>query len=77
MRDPASCRHQVYRARLDPLDRAQAVAMVDRARKQEGYGRKIDVRMRPNVHTLPRTEPGRPHLVEEDERTDHCPFLVR
>jgi len=39
MADARSRRHQVHRARLDSLDGAEAVAMVDRTGEQIGHGR--------------------------------------
>jgi len=76
MRDPAAGGHQVDRSGLDPLDRAQAVAMVDRAFEQIGDGGEVDVRVRSDVDAFACRKPCGPHLVEEDERPDHRPLLV-
>ncbi len=35
------------------------------------------MRVRPHVEPLPGDELNRPHLVEEDEGTDHLPLAVR
>jgi hypothetical protein len=77
MGDPSSGGHQIHRARLDPLVNAEAVAVVDRSGEQIGDGRKVDMRVRPDVDALPGIEMRRPHLVEEDEGADHGSLLVR
>jgi hypothetical protein len=52
VRDSTPGRHQVYRAGLDPLFRPDAIPVHDRARKQEGDGRQVDVRMRADIDAL-------------------------
>ena len=71
--DAAARAHPVHVAGIDGLHRAEAVAVVDGAVEQVGDGRKPDMRMRPHVHAFPDREFGGPHLVEEDERSDHAP----
>jgi hypothetical protein len=39
--------------------------------EQVGDSREADVGVRANVHGLTRNELNRPHLIEEDEWTDH------
>ena len=45
--------------------------MHDLAVEQIGDGREPDVGMRAHVDTRADQELGRPHLIEEDERSDH------
>src|SRR5439155_2756864 len=73
MRDAATRRHPVDLARPDGLDGAQIVAMHDLAVEQVGDGGKADMRVRPDVDAASGFELRRPHLVEEDERSDHAP----
>jgi hypothetical protein len=77
MNDAAAGRHQVHRARLDRLERAERIAVIDRAGEQVGDGGEIDVGMRPTSMPSPWRQMRRPHLVEEDERADRRPLLVR
>ena len=77
MRNPATGGHQVHRARLDPLERAKAVAMIDGPVEKIGYGRQVDVRVRPDVDPVTRPKPRGPQLVEEDEGADHRPLARR
>ena len=74
--DAMTSRHQIDCARLDPLAGAEAVAMLDGAGEQIGDRRQVDVRVRGRRCPAGR-QPGRAHLVEEDERPDHGPLLVR
>ena len=69
--------HEVHRAGGDLQRIALAVAVHHGAVEQVGDGGKPDMRVRPHVEPLPGDELNRPHLVEEDERTDHLPFAVR
>ncbi len=69
--------HQIDRAGLDPLHRPDAVAMLERALEQVGDGGEVDVGVRADVHALVDAKPRRAHLIEEDERADHRPLLVR
>src|SRR6476469_6736115 len=69
--------HQIDRARLDHLMRADAVAMLDRPFEQISDGGEVDVRVRPNVHALAGGKPRGPELVYEDEGPDHRPFARR
>ncbi len=77
MDDAAARRHQVDLARPDRQGGAEAVAMVDLAIEQVAHGRKPDMRMRPDVHPLPKQEFGRAELIEEDEGPDHLATLRR
>jgi hypothetical protein len=77
MGDAASGGHQVHGAGRDLERVAFAVAMHDAAVEQIGDGRQPDVRMRAHVHAPPRHELHRPHLIEEDEGTDHLALAVR
>src|SRR5260370_17094334 len=45
--------------------------------EQIGDGGEPDVRARTHVEPLPCQELNRPHLIEEDERTDHLALAVR
>jgi hypothetical protein len=76
MDDALARGHQIDRAGLDPLARAERIAMVDRAVEQIGDCREVDVRMRTHVDAVADFEMRRPHLVEEQERADHRPLLV-
>ncbi len=51
--------------------------MIDRAGEQIGDGGEIDMRMWPHVDPGAGIELRRTHLIEEDERPDHRPLLVR
>src|ERR1044072_967139 len=51
--------------------------MVDRSGEQIGDGGEVDVRVRADVDPGAGGEPGRPHLVEEDERPDRGALAVR
>jgi hypothetical protein len=44
--------------------------MIDRPGEQIGDGGEIDVRVRADVYAFARRQMRRPHLIEEDERTD-------
>ena len=77
MGDAAAGGHQIDRAGLDPLVGAEAVAMVDGAGEQIGDRRQVDVRVRAHVDAAADLQLRRAHLVEEDERPDHRPLLVR
>src|SRR5690606_33694837 len=79
MRDPAAGRHPIHLAGLDRLLGAYAVAMHDLAREEVRDRRQTDVRMRTDIDVArdPRLEDERPHVIEEDERTDHSPPRVR
>src|SRR4051794_16455639 len=77
MRDAASCGHPVHVARHDGLLGAQAVPMHDRAVKQIGNCCQADMRMGADIEPLAREELARPHLVEEDEGSDHLPLSGR
>src|SRR5256885_3453774 len=77
MDDPAPRGHQVDRARLDHLVRADAVAVLDRAYEQIGDGGEVDVRVRTHVHPLAGGQPRGAELVDEDERADHSPLARR
>ena len=48
--------------------------MNDRAGKQIGDRGQADVRMGPHVHALARSQLGRSHLIEKDERSGRSPF---
>ena len=76
MDDAAPGRHQIHLARRDCLEGAEQIAMVDRAGEQIGHGGEVDMRMRADVDAVAGRQPGRPHLVEEDERPDRRPRLV-
>jgi hypothetical protein len=56
---------------------AVAVAVLDSAVKKIGDGRKPDMGMRANVQALAGDELHRPHLIEENERTNHLAIGVR
>ena len=77
MDDAAAGCHQVDRAGLDHLMRADAVAMLDRAVEQISDRREIDVRMRAHVHALSGRKPRRAELVDEDEGPHHGPLAGR
>src|SRR5690606_38745588 len=79
MRDSPPGRHPVHLARPDRLLAADAVAMHDLAVEEIGDRRKADVRMRPDVDLARNAglEVHGPHMVEEDERTDHPAFRER
>jgi hypothetical protein len=51
--------------------------MHDTPIEEIGHGRKANVGVWSHIHTLSRKELHRPHLIEEDERTNHLPLLVR
>ena len=51
--------------------------MVDGAGEQISDRRQVDVRVRADVDAPAGRQPRRAHLVEEDERPDHGPLLVR
>ena len=69
--------HQVDRPRPDGLDHAQAVAMQDFPLEQVGDGGQTDVGMGTHLDALAGRKLGRPHVIEEDERTDHPPLAGR
>ena len=75
--DAAAGGHQVHGAGRDLQRVALAVAMHDAAVEQVGDGGEADVGMRAHVHALSGDELHRPHLVEEDEGTDHLPLAMR
>src|SRR3546814_1267216 len=70
MHDAAAGRHQVDVARPDDEFGAEAVAVLDLAVEEIGYGRKPDMPMRLDVERLAGAQQGRYHPVEEDERAD-------
>ena len=73
MDDAVAGGHQVHRAGLDRREGAERVAMVDRAGIEIGHGGEVDVRMRAHVDAGAGVQPGRTHLVEEDEGPHHSP----
>src|SRR4030095_9967406 len=77
MDDALAGRHQVDRARLDPLARTDRIAMVDGAVEQIGDGGEIDMRMRPHVHAFAGHQLRRPEMVDEDKGPDHRPLSLR
>ena len=72
--DAAAGHHPVDRAGADRLRRAEAVAVHDLAVEEVGHRRERDVRMRPHVDALAGRELARPHVIEEDERSDEAPL---
>ncbi len=56
--------------------KAKAVAVMNLAVKQEGYGRKSDMGVRAYVDAFARRECCWPHMVEEDEGADHATFGI-
>jgi hypothetical protein len=77
MDDALAGRHPVDRAGLDPLHRAERVAVLDRAVEEVGEGGEADVRMGPHVVAGARIERHRAEVVEEDEGPDAPPVAVR
>jgi hypothetical protein len=77
MDDAAPGGHPVYVARADLLQRAQAVAMQQRALEQESHRRQADMRMRAHVDAGAGRETRRPHVVEEDEAADSALAQLR
>src|SRR6266536_5754712 len=77
MRDAAPGGHQIHGAGRDLKRGACTVAVHDATVEQICDGRKPDVRVRANVEAMSSHELHRPHLVEEDERTDHLAPAVR
>jgi hypothetical protein len=71
--DPAPCRHQVDRPRLDGLHGAEAVAVHAVPLEQVGHRREPDVRMRGDVEPLPGRERRGAHVVEEHEGPQVAP----
>ena len=78
MDDALAGGHPVHLAGANGLGCAGAVPMDDLALEQIGQGRKADMRVRADIDRLgPRREFCRPHLVEEDEGTDHAARVER
>ena len=77
MHDTPPGRHPVHGARLDGLNVAEVVAVQDGAFVEVGQRREPDVRVRPDGDTVAGREVGRPHMVEEYERSDALASLRR
>jgi len=60
--------HPVDVARRDDLFRPQRIAVVNRARPEEGHRGQPDMRMRAHIDAAPRLEHRRTHVVDEHER---------
>ena len=71
MHDPRAGGHPVHRARLDALHGTEAVAVDHAAFEEVRHGRQPDVRVRPHVRALARSERDRTEVIEENERADH------
>jgi hypothetical protein len=76
MGDPAPRRHQVDRARLDPREGTERIAMIDRPGEEIGDGGEVYMGVGADVDPAARREMSRAHLVEEDERPDRRPLAV-
>src|SRR5262249_29608313 len=63
--------HPVHVARLDALDRAEAVAMDHRALEQVRDCGEPDVRMRAHIGAFAVSEGDRSEVIEKDERANH------
>jgi hypothetical protein len=74
MHDAASGGHPVDRARADRHLGPQAVAVQNFALEEVGDGGEVDMGMRAHVDPLAQHELRRPHLIEEDEGSDHLAF---
>ena len=72
MNDASSGGHPVQRSGSDCLLGSKAVPVVQFAVEQIGHRRKADMGMRLDVDAAADKQFGRPHLVEEDEGTDHA-----
>ena len=51
--------------------------MLDLAIEKIGDGGQADMRVRPHVEPPARRKGDRPHVIEENERTDHAPAAER
>src|SRR5512140_2498458 len=69
--DPAAGGHPIDGTWTNRLLGAEAVAVQNLAFEKKCHGREIDVRMGSHVETVFRHEMNGPHVVDEDERTDH------
>ena len=75
--DAAAGGHPVHVARVDFLQRAQAVAVHDRALPQVGHRGQANVRMRPHFQRMVRVQRGRADVVEEYEGAHAAGLGVR
>ncbi len=75
--DASARSHPVHLARTDRDEGTETVPVRNLAVKQIRDGREPDMRMRPHVDAGPGAESRRPHLIQEDERTDHAPLRRR
>lgn len=71
MHNAAAGRHPVYVPGPDFLHGAQAVAVFQLARKEIGYRRQGDMRVRPHVDPGSRFEDRRSQVIEKYERSHH------
>ena len=70
MDDAASRGHPIDIARPNGVVRSEAVAMDDLAIEEIRHRREADMRVRPDIETMSRSEICGPHMIEEDERPD-------
>src|SRR5689334_15787705 len=77
MNDTAASGHEVDCARLDDLERPDAVAMLDRPFEQIGNSCEVDMRVRTNVHALAGRQSCWSEFIDEDEWSHHGPRLAR
>src|ERR1019366_10488081 len=71
VRNPSPGGHEVHCPRGNLERIAFTVAMHDAAIEKIGDGRKPDMGMRANIHASASDELHRPHLIKENERTNH------
>jgi hypothetical protein len=70
--DAASGGHPVDVTRPNGLVRSEAVAVNALAVEQVGHRREADMRMRPHINALPRSEIRGRHVIKEDEQADQA-----
>src|SRR4029077_12764305 len=70
MDDAASRGHPIDIAWPNGLVRSEAVAMNYLAIEEIRHRREADMRVRPDIETMSRSEICGPHMIEEDERPD-------
>jgi hypothetical protein len=75
MRDAVSRGHPVHVAGPDVLCAAKTVTMQDLTLEQVGQGGKTNMGMWPHIQSFAGHELARSHLIKEDERADHLPFV--
>jgi hypothetical protein len=65
MDDAASCGHPIDIARPNGLVRSEAVAMNDLAIEEIRHCREADMRVRPDIETMSRSEICGPHMIKK------------